>query len=477
VNRRCPLLALLLLLGAVGACAAAEIVLSAPQSEYFFQVGEEAEITLDVDNRGGTNVPGMLTVAVVPADAAQGGGRTQTKSLTIFRDMTTITVDAGAPDAPATFTLKVSFTGSDGQTAVLPEILIHFLGETSSIPATEPAAQVTSSAAASPGVQAQSGGTAIDRAVQAGQTVQDAAVLREAMAAEDRAAAAATEDLLSRAMADPTVADLDGRLRAEGFARTGNTADPAAGTFLFSYQRDGGTGAQISGAMDDDLRFARLDTAASLDVPALLAENETFYDYMSQLTTEGLPRGGTTINATHQSEQLAFSFGEGAAFINATIADSAVQEVSLQRRFNWIPFAALMVGLVGAFALAMRRRQMGGPETPEHESPADGAPSPAQRRTSPPGRWSPTTGAPHAPCAGRSPSRTDRDLRSPTRRPSHSSAPMIRRVYGQKRCLTPAAAWHLPEESQKVTNSKKCPVRSGNTSGRRGRVNRVHLTR
>lgn len=378
MNRRCPLLVLLLLFGAVGACAAGEIVLSAPQSEYFFQVGEEAEITLDVDNRVGTNVPGMLTVAVVPADAAQGGGRTQTKSLTIFRDLTAITVDAGAPDAPATFTLKVSFAGSDGQTAVLPEILIHFLGETSSIPAAEPAAQVTSSAAVSPGVQAQSGRTAIDRAVQAGQTVQDAAALREAMAAEDRTAAAATENLLSRAMADPTVADLDGRLRAEGFARTGNTADPAAGTFLFSYQRDGGTGAQISGAMDDDLRFARLDTAASLGVPALLAGNQTFYDYMSQLTTEGLPRGGTTINATHQSECLAFSFGERAAFINATIADGAVQEVSLQRRFNWIPLVALMVGLVGAFALAVRRRQMGGAETPEHESPAADAPSPTE---------------------------------------------------------------------------------------------------
>lgn len=80
MNRRYPLLVLLLLLGAVGACTAGEIVLSAPQSEYFFQVGEEAEITLDVDNRGGTNVPGMLTVAVVPADAAQGGGRTQTKA-------------------------------------------------------------------------------------------------------------------------------------------------------------------------------------------------------------------------------------------------------------------------------------------------------------------------------------------------------------------------------------------------------------
>jgi hypothetical protein len=130
--------------------------------------------------------------------------------------------------------------------------------------------------------------------------------------------------------------------------------------------------------MDEDLRFARLDTVASLNVPALLAENKTFYDYMSQLTTEGLPRGGTTINATHESERISFSFGEGAAFINATIADGAVREVGLQRSFNWIPLAALMAGLVGAFALAMRRRQKGGGDTPTREMPAADAPSPAE---------------------------------------------------------------------------------------------------
>jgi len=381
VNRCFPALVLLLLLGAAGACTAGEIVLSAPQDEYFFLAGEKAAIALGVENGAGTNVPGMLTVAVVPADAVQGSGRTQKKSMTIFRDMTAVTVDAGTSDTAATFMVRISFTGSDGETTTLPEIAIHFVGDPSSIPATEPAAQVTSSAsaAAPQGSGAQQAGTAIDRAVQAGQAVQDTAALREVMTDEDSAAATAKEDLLARARNDPTVADLDSRLRAEGFVRTGSDADPEAGTFVFSYLKGGSTAASVSGAMNDELRFARLDTAASLSVPALLAENETFYEYLRQLTgDEGLPRGGTTINATHESERLAFSFGDEAAFINATVANGVVREVSLERSFNWIPLAALMIGLAAALTLAVWRRPKGGGETAPEECPTTAIPSPAE---------------------------------------------------------------------------------------------------
>lgn len=376
------LLVLLLLLGTAGVCSAGEIVLSAPQDEYFFQVGEKASIPIGVENQGGTDVQGMLTVAVVPADAAQGGGTTQTKSMTIFRDMTALTVDAGTSETAATFALRVSFTSSDGETAVLPAIAVHFIGDQSSVQETGPAARVTSSTstAATQGSEVQhQGATTIDRAVQAGQTVQDAAALREVMTEEDNATARAKDDLLDRARNDPTVADLDSRLRAEGFAKTGSDAYPETGKFIFFYMKGGSTAASIGGIMDDDLRFARLETAAPLPIPSLLAGNETFSGYLSQLTgDDGLPRGGTIINATHESERLAFSFGEGAAFINATIADGAVRDVSLERSFNWIPLAALMTGLAGALAAAVWRRPKGEKETAPDKRPEPTSPSPSE---------------------------------------------------------------------------------------------------
>lgn len=381
MSRFPPLLALLLLLSTAGTCTAGEIVLSAPQDEYFFLVGEKASIPLGVENQGGTDVQGTLTVAVVPTDAA-GDGTTQTKSMTIFRDMTTLTVDAGTSETAATFALRVSFASSDGEAVVLPQIAIHFVGNPSSVQETGPAARVTSSmstaAAQGSEVQQQSSNT-IDRAVQAGQTVQDATALREVMTAEDNATAGAKDDLLDRACSDPTVADLDSRLRSDGFVRTGSDADPEAGKFVFYYRKGGSTAANIDGVMDDDLRFARLETAASLSIPSLLAGNKTFSGYLSQLTgDDGLPRGGTIINATHESEHLAFSFGDGAAFINATIADGAVRDVSLERSFNWVPLAVLMIGLAGALAVAVWRRPKSEKETAQEETPEPTSPSPSK---------------------------------------------------------------------------------------------------
>ncbi|QSZ66564.1 hypothetical protein RJ40_03150 [Methanofollis aquaemaris] len=383
------ILLLLILTAIIGTGCAGDISFSAPQSEYVFQIGETGEITLDVANSLGAEVPGTLTLALTPKDGTVGAGRSQVRSIKVGAGENTLAVALGTSDLPATFGLVVTFE-YNGKAAHLSGVTIRFVEEvTEEDTQAEEETKVTSVETAAP--QSQEGtsssrtgsSSATDRMVQAGQMPQDADALRAGMAEEDRAVREARDDLLARVMADPVVLRLDHRLKIDGFEKAGQDAEPGSGTFTLTYLRGEGEEARIDGVMHDDLAYACLDSAVPIQIPGLVADNRTFQEYAGQVTGEGLVRGRTVMNLTQEDQFYSFSYGEGTAEIRTFLRGGAIREVTLDWQMNWIPLIALMAGctllLVLAYATYRRRQEEAPPLPPPEEkrTPAPG-PSPAE---------------------------------------------------------------------------------------------------
>ena len=366
---RKALLISLLLLAAVQACSAGEVVLTAAESEYTFSIGTQAGIEVAANNTAGAETRGTLTVALRPEGG--GAGRTQVRGVILGPGTTTVPVALGTFDTPATCSLEITFASADGKAAALRGITVHFVENAEQVGEKETGGPVSSV----PETAGQTGGRAptsgrvgtTDREIQAGQAAQDAAALKEALLGEKNQKKKAESDLLKRAEADSVVRDFDRMLRAEGFAQAGRSADPDSGAFALAYRR-GGDEAEVSGVMEETLTYAALDSGGPLRVPAVLEENATFEDYAATLTTEGLSRGRTCINATHKQSTIALAWGGEAAWVNATVVAGEVTEVNLHRHLNWLPLAALMTILVAVLAAALRA---GGPSEKPRQGESD----------------------------------------------------------------------------------------------------------
>jgi hypothetical protein len=370
----------LLLFAAVQICSAGEVSLTAAESEYTFSVGDQAGIEVVAGNTGGAETRGTLTVALRPDGG--GAGRTQVRGAVIGPGTTTLPIALGTFDTPATCSLEITFASTDGKAAALRGITVHFVENAEQVGEKEtggPVSSVPETAGQTGGRSPSSGrGGTTDREIQAGQAVQDAAALKEALQGESNRKKEAENDLLERAEADTVVRDFDRLLKAGGFAPAGRSADALSGAFALAYRR-GGEEANIRGVMEETLAYAALESDAPLQVPAVLEENATFEEYAATLMGEGLSRGRTVINATHEQSTIALVWGGEAAWVNATVVGGEVTEVALHRHLNWLPLAALMVTLVAVLAAALRA---GGPsersEQGEREEVQETAPpSPA----------------------------------------------------------------------------------------------------
>jgi hypothetical protein len=372
------ILLLLLLLAAVQACSAGEVVLTAAESEYTFPVGDQAGIEVTAANTAGAETRGTLTMALRPEGSTTG--RTQVRGVVLKPGTTTVPVALGTFDVPATCSLEITFASADGKATALRGITIHFVDSEEQVGEKEtggPVSSVPETAGQTGGRSPPSGrGGTTDREIQAGQAAQDAAALKEALLGETDQKKA-ENDLLERAQADTLVRDFDRMLRAEGFEQAGRSADPDSGAFALAY-RLGGEEAAVRGVMGETLAYAALETGAPLRVPAVLEENATFGEYAATLTGEGLSRERTVINATREQSTIALAWGGEAAWVNATVASGAVTSVTLHRHLNWLPLAALMATLVAVLAAALRA---GGPsegsgQGEEEEKQDTASPSP-----------------------------------------------------------------------------------------------------
>jgi hypothetical protein len=374
--RRFLLLACLAAVVCVATAAAGGITLSTGQSDYTVQVGEEALFPIAVENTLGADTTGMLVqeVRFVPegSEGSSPASRSQSRTITIFRDTTEITAGAGTAAVPGTFSFDIAFEyGNAPRTRVaLPEIRVHVVSSTAE-EADQQSPQVSSvSSVSTPaGSGGPQGGSSSSSTKQPGQMMQDMGSLREQAAQEQDRMQALRSGLLAGLEDDPLVREIHAVLTSHGYTRAATTINPTdEGTGTFSFEYRGGTGDVIraGGAVNNgSATYAAYASGRSLVVHHAVTANETYRQYAGELADAGFFPVTSSMNATVGASSAGIGFVDGqnrTARIVATLSGGEVRDVMLEKPsdFAWLAGAGALC-IVLLIAYLIRR---GGPEAP-----------------------------------------------------------------------------------------------------------------
>jgi len=372
--RRVLLLALLVSLWCTAAVAAGGITFSTAQSDYTVQIGEEAAFPIAVENTLGADTTGMLTQGVrfVP-EGGEGGSpatRSQSRTITIFRDTKEIAVSAGTAAQPGTFFFEVAFEyGTAPRTRIaLPEIRIHVVS--SAAEETDQQNQQVSSVSSVSTPAGSGGSSASSSGKQPGQMTQDMGSLQAQAASEQDRMQALRSGLLTGLEDDPLVKEIHAVLTSHGYTRATTTIDPTgegAGTFSFDYR--GGTGDTVRAGgvvKNGTAAYAAYAAEKSLVVPDAVVANETYKQYAGELADAGFFPVASSMNATPGAAFVTVGFTDSqnrTARIVATLSGGEVRAMVLEEPSNlvWLAGAgALCIILLIAYLL-----RRGTPKTPD----------------------------------------------------------------------------------------------------------------
>src|SRR5574339_944385 len=116
---------------------AQDILLSTEQSEYYFKIGEEAIIPIEINSTYGKQISGILqytiTQQINQGNVQFSNSNTEAKSLVINEENQKISLDLGTSDIPSNLILNLNFNYNENgdRTVSLGPIRIHFVSDDS----------------------------------------------------------------------------------------------------------------------------------------------------------------------------------------------------------------------------------------------------------------------------------------------------------------------------------------------------------
>lgn len=390
------LLALILLAGLVIFPAwAAGITMSADSSEYYFSLGEQADIPLGVTSSYDHDITG--TIQFTTTEQLQNAGtvmmstKNRVYTHTIVPGESQIGISAGTSDDEKSVRVQVTYDYTDISPVqvTLPEIVIHFVAQPPQ--SGSPQSPVTSTSAPGTGnvpssssvqivqqsvsVQQQAGrdGT-VQQSLPDIQQAQDANALKEQLQKEAARTAQAKDEFLSALDRDPLLASVNESLAADGFFRVSQITNPesgTAGTFSMEYRDAAGEAATVTGTMETGVVPSVTETsAAPVNVTVPLASNTSYQSIVQQLGEHGFSRNGTAMNisAAGSTVNITYLDPQGRwAVINATTDGKNVTRLTFATEpaapFDFLPITAAIITmavlLVIAWALYRRYRREG----------------------------------------------------------------------------------------------------------------------
>ncbi len=128
---------LVLPLANAGLFNSGDITFSVNQKEYYFKIGENAVIPLEIDNTYGKQINGMLSYTYTQ-EINQGGmhlssTNTQSTSFSVKEGKNTENLNFGTSDNPSTLSVSLKFSYTEKETRIvnLDDIKIHFVSDES----------------------------------------------------------------------------------------------------------------------------------------------------------------------------------------------------------------------------------------------------------------------------------------------------------------------------------------------------------
>ncbi len=355
---------------------AAGITLSADQKEYYFSLGESADIPVAIASDFDRSIDGTLQFSTV--EQLQTAGTVMTSSNnrmyshSISPGNSQITINAGSSDVEKNVRVQVTYDYTDTAPVQvrLPEIIIHFVSKPP--PSSSTQSPITSSSAPGSGnsqmtssvqivqqsmsIQQQTGQqSTVQQAIANNQMPQDAAALKAQLQQEAAQKEKNQNEFNERLAADPLVQQVNATLAADGFIRESINTNPKSsdeGTFAMSYKNPAGDKMDLQGTMTGGIVPSVLEQSASaVNVTAPLSANTTYQSLASELKGQGFKRNQTLMNVTllGATVNITYLSGQGEpAYVNATIDRENVTQVSLgisKEKTNYL-FIGLIVALL-----------------------------------------------------------------------------------------------------------------------------------
>lgn len=116
---------------------AQDILFSSEKTEYYFNIGEEAIIPIEINNTYGKQISGILQYAMTQqinqGNVQFSNSNTEAKSLVINEESQKITLDLGTSDNPSDLIMNLNFNYNENgdRTVPLGPIIIHFVSDDS----------------------------------------------------------------------------------------------------------------------------------------------------------------------------------------------------------------------------------------------------------------------------------------------------------------------------------------------------------
>jgi hypothetical protein len=131
------LLSLFIFLVSLHAVYAQDILFSSEQTEYYFKIGEEAIIPIEINSTYGKQISGILQYTIAQqinqGNVQFSNSNTEAKSLVINEENQKISLNLGTSDTPSNLIMNLNFNYNENgdRTVPLDPIIIHFVSDDS----------------------------------------------------------------------------------------------------------------------------------------------------------------------------------------------------------------------------------------------------------------------------------------------------------------------------------------------------------
>jgi HEPN domain-containing protein len=400
-------LLLLVLLITIPFSLAKDISMSVNQSNYYFLVGEDAIIPLEIENTYGKQINGLLSYTMTQ-EINQGSfhyssSNTQSKSFSVEEGKSAVSLNFGTSDMPLTLKVDLSFSYTEKEQRMvnLGDILIHFVSDNAQKQNKLDKIQSSSKKYAQPAAQQQSlqqsfmqqmqeeidkmfGQQPInqqkpEQRLQNNQMAQDSSALKQQMQKQLQQQKQMKEEFQRQLAKNNNFQQAHQQLVNQGYNLNNAVFNPSSnntGSFELTYQKKNGETASLKGEMQNG-KMAKLEKFTAEDRKEILEklqQNTKFKQFAQKLEKQGFKQTNTNFKQLENKTLVSLDYRNNknqtatikAEFTNGDITKVELEEKNKTNNHNYLWFAIIIV-LLSVAAYFIYKGYLKKPVTEEYK--------------------------------------------------------------------------------------------------------------
>lgn len=358
-------LILILLIFLSGNVLADKLTFKLNQSEYYFLVGENAVITLYVENNYGKEIDGILKNSL-SSQINQGGvfysnQRSESQSIKIVDGNSNFGIGFGSSNVEAIYTIKLSFDYFEKKdyTLSLNEFKIHFVNNPED-KKNEENSQESNTEKNEEQKTEQENQPSTSQKSQDNQMNQDSSALKQEIQQQLQKKMEEEEKFKQNLANNQILKEENEILQKEGFNISNtnfNVKNETSGDFKIDYKDTNGNNASLSGKMENGniTNLQKTNSKETSEMLDKLMKDERFREFNKSLTENDFELNTTEIKKIDDNKTEIkikyFNEENESSIIKAVLQNNEIKEVKLEKQQKYfllfILFFILIFGIIG----------------------------------------------------------------------------------------------------------------------------------